>query len=103
MRRLIDADRLRKDILNLQDCYNGFSDTYDKACIIGVIDEQPTIDPVKHGEWEMLMGWPFPEWRCTRCGNIICGDVEHLEKWKYCHQCGTKMDGLIRKDGEENG
>lgn len=42
MARLIDADKLKKDVLNLQDCYNGFSDTYDKACIIGVIDEQPT-------------------------------------------------------------
>lgn len=43
--RLIDADALKKDVLDLQDCYNGFSDTYDKACIIGVIDEQPTIEP----------------------------------------------------------
>lgn len=31
-----------KAIENLQDCYNGFSDTYDKACIIGVIEEIPT-------------------------------------------------------------
>lgn len=43
--RLIDADKLKKDVLNLQDCYNGFSDTYDKACIIGVIDEQPSAQP----------------------------------------------------------
>lgn len=43
--RIIDADKLKKDVLDLQDCYNGFSDTYDKACIIGVIDEQPTIEP----------------------------------------------------------
>ena len=43
--RLIDADKLKKSVLDLQDCYNGFSDTYDKACIIGVIDEQPTVQP----------------------------------------------------------
>lgn len=43
--RLIDKDALKKDVLALRDCYNGFSDTYDKACIIGVIDEQPTIEP----------------------------------------------------------
>lgn len=50
--RLIDADKLKKDVLDLQDCYNGFSDTYDKACIIGVIDEQPTIEPKrKKGKW----------------------------------------------------
>ena len=56
MGRIIDADKLKKDILALQDCYNGFSDTYDKACIIGVIDEQPTIEERKTGErmnkWE---------------------------------------------------
>ena len=28
-----------KAIENLHDCYNGFSDTYDKACIIGVLEE----------------------------------------------------------------
>lgn len=44
MSRYIDADKLKKDVLDLQGCYNGFSDTYDKACIIGVIDEQPTIE-----------------------------------------------------------
>ena len=46
--RLIDADKLKKDVLDLQDCYNGFSDTYDKACIIGVIDEQPSAQPEPH-------------------------------------------------------
>ena len=42
---MIDADKLKKDVLDLQNCYNGFSDTYDKACIIGVIDEQPSAEP----------------------------------------------------------
>lgn len=47
MRRYIDADRLRKDILGLPNCYNGFSDTYDKALIIDRIDEQPSSDVVE--------------------------------------------------------
>lgn len=52
--RLIDADKLKKDVLDLQDCYNGFSDTYDKACIIGVIDEQPSAQPelIEQIKWE---------------------------------------------------
>ncbi len=45
--RLIDADKLKKDVLDLPNCYNGFSDTYDKSYIIGVLDEQPTIDAVE--------------------------------------------------------
>lgn len=43
--RLIDADRLRDDFLGMPNCYNGFSDTYDKAMIVDMIDEQPTIKP----------------------------------------------------------
>ena len=54
--RCIDADALIKDVLDLQNCYNGFSDTYDKACIIGLIDEQPTIEPP----------YELDEW-CTDC------------------------------------
>ena len=61
--------------------------------VIGTIRELPTIDPVKHGKWEMLMGWPFPEWRCSQCGNHICGDKEHLKKWNYCPNCGARMRG----------
>ena len=44
--RLIDADELHKDVLNLPDCLNGFSDTYDKAFILVLVDEAPTIDAV---------------------------------------------------------
>ena len=44
---LIDKDTLKKDVLDLPNCYNGFSDTYDKACIIGLIDEQPIIEERK--------------------------------------------------------
>ena len=34
-----------KAIEDMQDCYNGFSDTYDKACIIGVLEEVPSAQP----------------------------------------------------------
>jgi hypothetical protein len=46
MPRLIYADKLRKDVLDLPDCYNGFSDTYDKARILDLVDEQPTVDAI---------------------------------------------------------
>ena len=47
MPRLINADKLRKDVLDLPNCYNGFSDTYDKAMIIDLVDEAPTVDAVE--------------------------------------------------------
>lgn len=48
--RLIDADALKKEVDNFPNCYNGWSDTYDKAYIIGAIEEQPSIDIVRCSE-----------------------------------------------------
>lgn len=48
--RIIDADEFRKVVDGLPSCYNGFSDAYDKSCIIGLIDEMPTIIEAEDGE-----------------------------------------------------
>lgn len=45
MSDLIERQAAIKAIENLQDCYNGFSDTYDKACIIGALEEVPSAQP----------------------------------------------------------
>lgn len=47
MARLIDADKLKEDVLDLPNCPNEFSDTYDKARILDLVDEQPTVDAVQ--------------------------------------------------------
>lgn len=47
MPRLIDAEKLRAEYLGMPNCYNGFSDSYDKAMIVDMVDEQPTIDAVQ--------------------------------------------------------
>ena len=51
--RLIDADALKKTVEDFPNCYNGWSDTYDKAFIIGAIEEAPTIDAVSVVRGEM--------------------------------------------------
>ena len=88
--RLIDADKLKKGVLDLRDCYNGFSDTYDKACIIGVIDEQPTIEPEDRcGEcdaWNQYKNYS----RGSQPEIIRCKDCKH---WKTQVK-GVKGDGL---------
>ena len=50
MGRYIDADALIKTVDDFPNCYNGWSDTYDKAYIIEAIEEAPTIDaiPIEH-------------------------------------------------------
>lgn len=75
MPRLINADKLRKDVLDLPNCYNGFSDTYDKAMIIDLVDEQPTVEAIPI-EW-------INQW-CNRSENTYSkADVaEMLNDWE---------------------
>ena len=97
--RLIDANKLRKDILGLADCYNGFSDTYDKAQIVDMIDEQPTVDPVKHGRWIEENRRPKSSlFYCSECHRTAY-DIQptRAEGWvkrcryAYCPNCGAYM------------
>lgn len=58
-------------VLDLPNCYNGFSDTYDKACIIGVLEELPSAEPeiirCKDCKWfRKEYGWNCIEY--TVCG-----------------------------------
>ena len=42
--RLIVVDKLIDDVMALPDCPNGFSDTYDKQCLLNLIEDQEVID-----------------------------------------------------------
>ena len=90
MPRLVDADKLKKDVLDLPDCYNGFSDTYDKAMILALVDEQPTVEP-KRGYW--ITWFEDEDVRQAKCSE--CGMMFTLGKGRdihYCGNCGAKMD-----------
>ena len=94
MNDLISRQAAIKAIEDLQDCYNGFSDTYDKACIIGVIEEVPSIEPIKHGHWideGLVDGNQNRYCRCSECGK---GDTQAIsQRVPYCWWCGARMDG----------
>ena len=93
--RLIDADKLKAEVLSWENCYNGFSDTYDKAMIIDTIDEQPTIDAV-------------PVVRCGECkysGESLLYPTEMVCKYHIGHTYYTEADrfcyyGERRSDGD---
>ena len=100
--RLIDADKLRQDVLDFPNCYNGFSDAYDKARIIDAIDEQPTIEERKKGKW-LPFEYGSECWhKCSACGNgnqfkhkVIRenGEVHSMDSVRnYCPNCGAKME-----------
>ena len=76
--RLIDADALRGPLM-----------AFDSK-VLDIVDNAPTIDPVKHGRW-VYAGYSSIElvYECSECGEIEFGDA--LDD--YCPNCGARMDG----------
>ena len=91
--RLSDA---LKAIEELPNAYNGFSDTYDKAYIIGTLEEVPSADR-SQGEWALTRTMKTnscPEhWlRCSACGKFRV--IKMGEGFPdYCENCGAYMKG----------
>lgn len=90
MSRLIDADALIKDVKDLPNCPNGYSGTYDKACIIGLIEDAPTIEERK-GKWinhRNDMGHNIAD--CSECGEAMQWYDPDTSP-NYCPNCGADM------------
>lgn len=86
---LIDRQTAIDAIDGLPNCYNGFSDSYDKAYIIGVLEELPSAESeiikckdCKHFEYDhmyVIRGIPV-------IGHLVCN--------KWGNGCRTKEDGF---------
>ena len=74
------------------------------------VDLIPAADvvEVRHGKWlktEEPMGWHDVDCiECSACHGswVIADDVsfeDYVEGWKYCPNCGAKMDGKDDNDG----
>ena len=54
------------------------------------------VAPVKHGCWISLDDY-FEDAQCSECGDaLVIGDCsfnDFCEGYKYCPNCGAKMDG----------
>lgn len=88
--RLIDADALRDGFLTqANDAWNkkamaswslAFAECAD------CVEEAPTVDPVKHGRWDLIDGCEPVRYGCSACHRMVW----HHEN--YCPNCGAKMD-----------
>ena len=88
MRDLIERQAAIKAIENLQDCYNGFSDTYDKACIIGALEEVPSAQ--RTGRWKVS---DLPKGKMKYCSE--CGFGQYIadeRRYGFCPNCGARME-----------
>lgn len=87
MNDYIDRQAAIKAIEDLPNCYNGFSDAYDKAYIIGTLEELPKAEPVKQGKW---IEEPNCWYRCSICGQHYPSTRGYMY-FNYCPNCGARM------------
>lgn len=72
---LISRQEVIKAIEDLPNCHNGFSDTYDKAYIIGVLEEMPSAEPErKNGKWILHEGYKGAKWYFGSVRSAMIGD-----------------------------
>ena len=90
--RLIDADKLRKDIQFVLDTL-GEPTKYGLRQAMSIIDRTPTVDaePIRHGQWEehAVSIKDVPTEECSICGEWSYGDCE-----RYCPKCGALMNEI---------
>lgn len=94
--RLIDADALMRTICGLScgcepnEC--GYLDEYRKErCRAGqYVEKMPTVDavPVVHGRWELVDAAEPQRYGCSKCSCL-----SWYGTYRYCPNCGAKMDG----------
>lgn len=85
---LISRQTAIREIENMPNNYNGFSDTYDKAQIIGTLEELPSVDAVevvrcKDCKWFGKLG----------CAIEIVDDSDKPKEDDYCSFAERKENG----------
>lgn len=91
--RLIDADQFKAKLLSFMD--RKAPTPSDTDCILdgvlNLLEEQPTIYPVKHGHWiniDAKFENMYVAHQCSICKSEFLGDASN-----FCPRCGAKMDG----------
>lgn len=90
--RLIDADVL-KEAFEEDGHLSGYIEEF--------IDDTPTIDTVKHGNWQMIgIRLCADHYRCTVCdAEVVIDAITPTRRpplaYNYCPNCGSKMDGVL--------
>ncbi len=92
---LIDKAELMRHIENEM---REWGEDYDALQILGDIEDFPTVDPVRHGNWVGIRrGNDFMRLKleCDVCGAVFYTNSPiELAKFLYCPQCGTRMDEI---------
>lgn len=102
-----EREGLRKILEDWRDAHADVGD--ERGCglledVIWEVNAQPAADvaPVVHGQWDHIgivknIGPIYPH--CSVCGTVSAAYRSQWEglqgPWKYCPNCGAKMDGGV--------
>lgn len=103
--RLIDADELYGRLaFDFEMLRNGALEKLTSDDILETIHEQPTVDPVKHGRWDLIDGCEPMRWipckeRLPEIGDtyIVTGIQKdaHEKEWHYFVDVASSHGGYI--------
>lgn len=99
--RLIDGTKLQKDIrrdlemsVMTDDFYKGANYVLSKVYKAKRVE----AEPIRHGHWDAdADGYAdgelvYDHWYCSECGWDDNGFLEEKPNYKYCPNCGAKME-----------
>ena len=91
MARLVDIDKLEDPFKGTPQEGNWIT-----TMLAQLLRTAPRADAeyIRHGRWEPYesnSGYAY-NWRCSVCKRYHFHNGEMLEKYKYCPNCGAKMD-----------
>ena len=92
--KLIDKDALSMELMNeVLNAYAKADFRFAHALNVfqGLIDKAPTVEERKHGYWK---GKPLAGYCTVRCSYCRVSFEGNSGRWKYCPECGAKMDGV---------
>ena len=95
---LIERQAAIDAIEGLPNCYNGFSDSYDKSYIIGALEELPSAEPVIYCKYCIRHNVSVQDWYDNH-ELKVCPLVEHRGKaqghefdYQFCAYAERKED-----------
>ena len=94
--RLIDADKAKAELLRMVGDIHGWGEFFDGIrsgyqSAADKLDTMPTVEERKHGYWK---GKPLAGYCTVRCSYCRVSFEGNSGRWKYCPECGAKMDGV---------
>ena len=98
MSDLISRQDAIKAIEDLPNCYNGFSDTYDKAYIIGTLEELPSAEPLTDIEQRIFLKAISREEEVCRKVDAEWGEGDEeceINLVHVCHKIVRKVKGAL--------